>query len=1208
MSLPTRRGGIERKILTSILWVGIWPMTVALIVGYVSARSGQSNAVQQTLLSAAYNTAKSIELLSQERLRDARKFARHPAVIATLASDMRGVAGSDAVTTDLLQNLTYFADHEHDGLPIIALYNAAGEVLATSRPEQVIENLPEESLGGLDEPRYEDFVDHPDGSGFLGVLILSPVMNPETGDVLGYVSMQTGIDSIMRGALGITAAGEASGLDYFQLIAIDEQDGDITVVRHRDDDSGRMPLDFGEPDQQLIELLESEPSAGATMLPDYLLREELEQDVILAYQRLHNLGLPGQTVYLVVSRPSALVFSDLNMMAGLALVGGILFIAFLCVNAYRDVHNNIVRPISLLNEGAQIIRQGDFDLKLKIGTGDEIEELAHSFNKMALALKANIHQLEESEAKYRTLVTAMRDGVYRLNREGRITYLNPRAVDILGFSSLDEAMGVVLKEFFQDSIDFIPNGKSAITRQGDERTRCWLNRRDGQTICVEISAAPIINGETGETEGVEGIFRDVTRQVKLEEEAQERSERISAINQIANAINSSLEAGRLYESLVVELRQLVHCDYAAVVLVSETGGELEGRQLYPDQEQQPGYTFTLDKKKSCAAWVARERKPLVLDDLQGDYAVFAEEFPTNIHSVLCVPLHATGRIIGTLHLGRTAKAAFTQKDVDTLEQMANHIAVAIRNAQLLVNLQLSLEEVTRAQEKLHAANEELKTLDELKTNLLSNVSHELRTPLVSVMGYTDMILNEKAGPVNDTQREYLGISLRNVEKLVTLIENLLDFSRLHRGDEKLLFDTFDLVECARSGIQIVKPVADSRNIKVELIADAEPIWVDGDKGKLGQVFNNLLSNAVKFNDSDGEVRVELKVGEEWVEVIVSDTGIGIPAEALEKVFTRFYQYDTSSTRKYGGTGIGLSIAQDIVRLHGSSITVSSTHGNGSVFRFRLRLSETKTQEGAAATGTSAPSDTNLLVLIVSESRQLSAQIRYELQSEPINIMHASTPDTAVSLAKKHHPDCILVDASPNTKGEQVLTRLAKDAATAKLPVVIFTDEDELYRRHRKPNATRVSPAFRKSSLLSGIYQVTGGATPSVEAPEGNRVLCVDDEDEILMFMRRVLEPEGFAVETCKSGEQALEKLPAGDYGLVLLDIAMPGMNGWETCRKIREDGRYKNLRIYMVTAKPLESNIAKIYSAGADGWLQKPFKAEDLLRLVHGLEIRAVAK
>ena len=139
--------------------------------------------------------------------------------------------------------------------------------------------------------------------------------------------------------------------------------------------------------------------------------------------------------------------------------------------------------------------------------------------------------------------------------------------------------------------------------------------------------------------------------------------------------------------------------------------------------------------------------------------------------------------------------------------MAPHVAVAIRNAQLLENLQQSLEEVTLARERLHEANEELKTLDEMKTNLLSNVSHELRTPLVSVMGYTDMLINGKAGPVNAEQKEYLGISLRNIEKLVTLIENLLDFSRLHRGAETIVFDEFDLRECARASMQIIQPVA-----------------------------------------------------------------------------------------------------------------------------------------------------------------------------------------------------------------------------------------------------------------------------------------------------------------------------------------------------------------------------------------------------------------
>lgn len=249
-------------------------------------------------------------------------------------------------------------------------------------------------------------------------------------------------------------------------------------------------------------------------------------------------------------------------------------------------------------------------------------------------------------------------------------------------------------------------------------------------------------------------------------------------------------------------------------------------------------------------------------DLTTDELPCGDQFPDDIRSCLCVPLYATGRIIGTLNLGSKRRHAFGQRDADVLEQMAPHVAVAIRNAQLLDNLQQSLQEVTRAREELHAANEELKTLDEMKTNLLSNVSHELRTPLVSVMGYTDMIFNGKVGAINDTQREYLGISLRNIEKLVTLIENLLDFSRLHRGAEQLNFDTFDLTDCARASVQLIQPVADERGIYVELRAPEAMVLVEGDKGKMGQIFTNLLSNAVKFNHDGGVVTVEVRPSED----------------------------------------------------------------------------------------------------------------------------------------------------------------------------------------------------------------------------------------------------------------------------------------------------------------------------------------------------------
>src|SRR5690606_23538996 len=135
--------------------------------------------------------------------------------------------------------------------------------------------------------------------------------------------------------------------------------------------------------------------------------------------------------------------------------------------------------------------------------------------------------------------------------------------------------------------------------------------------------------------------------------------------------------------------------------------------------------------------------------------------------------------------------------------------------------------------------------------------------------------------------------------------------------EELVFDTFDLADCARTSMEIIKPVSDSRDIALDLVSPEESVLVEGDKGKMVQVFNNLLSNAVKFNEGGGRVWIEIKIDGAQASVSVSDTGIGIPEEALDKIFTRFYQYDGSSTRKYGGTGIGLAIAQDIMRLHGS---------------------------------------------------------------------------------------------------------------------------------------------------------------------------------------------------------------------------------------------------------------------------------------------------
>ncbi|HIJ73416.1 MAG TPA: response regulator [Candidatus Hydrogenedentes bacterium] len=1198
MPRNTPRGGIERKILTSILWVGILPVALVLLVGLNAVRYAQRMAVETALASAAQRTADGVLLACEPLLNGARMLAAHPAVAAALQAD----GALPLLHSHLQEEVSYF----RDGLSVFSVFDRAGTLVASSNEDEERQfpySVQDDKV--TDAEFVNIYYDAAEGA-YLA-RIAAPVTDPEARRLLGFASELTDITHLFMYALGHPPEGDRAAhpdpnADVYQAVYRDTE-STAQVLYFERDAAGGAKAATRQASSALVAALASpeSPGYGTLRLRDYETPNGA-LDVLLAYHRMQ------EDLFLIAYRPTRVVYTNINIAAGVAVLGCLLLIMFLCVFAYRNVHNNIVQHISLLNEGAQIIRQGDLELKLKIHTGDEIEELATSFNKMALALKRNIQQLEESEEKYRSLVTSMRDGIYQTDPQGMITFMNPAGLGVFGYRDTEEAVGRNLRELFVEEIDYARIRSEMAAKGFVERSRIWMKRKDGRAICVELSGNRVYD-DANVFAGTEGTFRDVTTSVRLEHEARERSERISAINMIANVINSSLEAGRLYESLVVEIRKLVDFDYAALALLERESEGFDTRQLWPEREVSLGSNYRLDGKNSCAAWVAAERKCLIVDDLDETGSPFRNEYPDYTKSFVCVPLYATGRIIGTLNLGSSLPAAFSRHDVEVLEQVAPHVAVAIRNAQLLDNLHVSLEEVTRAREKLHEAIEELKTLDEMKTNLLSNVSHELRTPLVSVMGYTDMIYNGKVGPINDIQKEYLEISMRNIEKLVTLIENLLDFSRLHRGAEKMVFTTFDLTECANSCMRSIQPVADGRRIALKLVAPDEPVLVDGDKGKMGQVFNNLLSNAVKFNKNGGAVTVELREADETVEVSVSDTGIGIPPEALDKVFTRFYQYDSSSTLKYGGTGIGLSIAQDIVRLHGGRITVTSRVGKSSTFRFSLPIRRPARKTTAPALPQEAPAftETRLLVELVTQDSALSAQVRELLVSEGMDVIHAANAAHAAALAQKHRPDCILVDADSGDKAAHTLDALLADKWAGELPIIIITNDDEVYTRYHSFVASRLKRSFRKSSLLGRIhYALSQGLTG--EEPLGEKILCVDDDPEVLAFMQRCLQTEGLHVECCESGEEALERAATREYGLMLLDIAMPGLDGWEVCRAIKSDISMAAMKVYMVTAKPVDGSMSRLQEAGPDGFLMKPFRPEELSELVRGVEVIRTAK
>jgi hypothetical protein len=245
------------------------------------------------------------------------------------------------------------------------------------------------------------------------------------------------------------------------------------------------------------------------------------------------------------------------------------------------------------------------------------------------------------------------------------------------------------------------------------------------------------------------------------------------------------------------------------------------------------------------------------------------------------------------------------------------------------------DNLKEALKKLENANEELKRIDQMKDDFFSNVSHELKTPMISVMGYIGMMLKEKVGSLNEQQRKFLEISYRNLRKLGKNIDDLLDLAELGIQKESWIFEPIDLVKVIEFSCSTVEPLAKEHQIELEVQLPSEQVKISGVEDKLNQLFDNLLTNAIKYNRQGGKICVSLDQDPEFVFTRITDTGVGISYQSLKEVFTRHFQEKTKPLGNAKGLGIGLSLVQEIVKLHQGEIQIESEMGKGTTFTVRL---------------------------------------------------------------------------------------------------------------------------------------------------------------------------------------------------------------------------------------------------------------------------------
>jgi signal transduction histidine kinase len=348
-------------------------------------------------------------------------------------------------------------------------------------------------------------------------------------------------------------------------------------------------------------------------------------------------------------------------------------------------------------------------------------------------------------------------------------------------------------------------------------------------------------------------------------------------------------------------------------------------------------------------------------------------------------------------------------ELQILAEAFNHMSMRLKE---------NVEELEESNKKLAGANEELKELDRMKSDLLANVSHELRTPLTAIKGYTDYILDRKLGAVTEKQEKGLLVVQRNLDRLSKSIGALLDFSRMDMGRVAVHLQPFNLPQLVEQVVTTLRAELEKKRLRFELRVEPHLPQVIADRERVSQVFENLIINAMKFTPEQGVIGVyaarRTGAGRGGVEVRVRDTGIGIPRAQLDKIFNRFYQVDGSSTRRVGGVGLGLSIVKIILEGHGSSISVDSQEGQGTEFRFTLPALERPAPDARPARGEGR-------VLVVDRQPEFLATMRAQLEAEGFEVQTAATPAEGAELAARLRPDAIVLDAPVADPGGLGLT-------------------------------------------------------------------------------------------------------------------------------------------------------------------------------------------
>jgi GAF domain-containing protein/CheY-like chemotaxis protein/HAMP domain-containing protein len=689
--------------------------------------------------------------------------------------------------------------------------------------------------------------------------------------------------------------------------------------------------------------------------------------------------------------------------------------------------------------------------------------------------------------------------------------------------------------------------------------------------------------------------------VRLFQELQARTRELSrsvqeltALGEVSRAVSATLDVDTVLQTVVSHASRLANAEGGSIFEYDEATQEFQLRAThdYAPELAAAVQAAPIRMGEGVIGGAAARQEPMQVPDIHREGA-YQSRFRdvllrTGYRALLAVPLVREGQVIGALSVNRKAVGEFPPEVIELLRTFATQSALAIQNARLF--------------REIDDKGRELEVASRHKSQFLANMSHELRTPLNAIIGITEMLLEDAQAAAKPDQIEAHERILRAGRHLLALINDILDLSKIEAGKLELSLESVALAPLIEDVVATIRPIAAKNANRVEVECPAEVGAIRADPTRLRQALLNLASNASKFTER-GRIRIAVTRGpddddQDWVSMVVSDTGIGMTTEQMAKLFEEFTQADASTTRRYGGTGLGLAISRRLCRMMGGDITVTSTPGQGSTFTIRLPADGRPAQPAATEPGPrpsptaprrGPPRRTASPVLVIDDDETVRDLMGRFLVKEGFSVVTAANGIEGLKRAREAHPAAITLDVMmPDLDGWTVLAALKGDPGLADIPVVLVTIVDEKARGFALGATDYMVKPIDRERLASVLRTICG------DRPVPH-ILVIEDDEDTRLVIRQTLQRAGWSVAEAEHGRWGLDRVAERRPDVIVLDLMMPEMNGFDFLDVLRENPEWRGIPVLVLTAMELTDEDRRRLNGEVERILQKGASAREQL-------------